>query len=244
MSRPMKSAVLLGLLAVVACSQTLAGVLSPEQLRAIGHEASQSLLYAPKPDYPLEARARRFTGAGMFIIRVHVKTGRVVEVRVARSTGHAILDQAALRAFSQWRFKPGALKPIGEISPERHDPFGKEDTLLKIPCDFTLVTASGAFASDPDIGAASGPEGKRVIYAPRPDYPLEARQQHLTGSGLLILHINRETGTVSSIDVKKSTGHKILDDSAVRCFLRWRFTPGKYSIVKVPIRYTMTGATY
>jgi TonB family protein len=67
-----------------------------------------------------------------------VKTGVVAEVRVLRSTGHKILDEAAVRGLSQWRYKPGALTPIGLISPWRHDPFGKEDALLKVPLDFAM----------------------------------------------------------------------------------------------------------
>jgi TonB family protein len=123
---------------VIVCTTARADRLSREQLDAIGKEAAKFLVYAPKPDYPLEARARHITGSGIVIIRIHVKTGRVVEARIGRSTGHATLDQAAIRAFSQWRFKPGALKPIGEISPWRHDSFGKEDALLKIPVNFLM----------------------------------------------------------------------------------------------------------
>jgi hypothetical protein len=33
-----------------------------------------------------------------------------------------------------------------------------------------------------------------VLYAKRPDYPVEARRQHLTGSGLFALHIRRDGG--------------------------------------------------
>jgi TonB family protein len=121
----------------LVCSQQLLA-LSSQQLAAMGAEAAKSLEYAPKPDYPFEARAQHLTGSGIFIIRVNVKTGRVAEVRIARSTGHAILDSAGVRAFRQWRFKPGALQPIGVIAPSRHDPFGKEDALLKIPLTFQL----------------------------------------------------------------------------------------------------------
>jgi hypothetical protein len=74
----------------------------------------------------------------MFIIGVPVKSGRVAEVRVSRSTGHAILDAAAVNALKQWRFKPGTLRPIGEISPWRHDLFGKTDALLKVAINFVM----------------------------------------------------------------------------------------------------------
>ena len=125
-------------LVVLACSQTSADQLSQKQLRAVGHRASRSLLYAPKPDYPVAARARHYTGSGVFIIRVPVKSGRVTEARVAQSTGHPILDRAAVDALKKWRFKPGALQPIGEISPWRHDPGGKTDALLRVPFSFNM----------------------------------------------------------------------------------------------------------
>jgi len=80
-----------------------------------------------------------------------------------------------------------------------------------------------------------------VIFAPQPEYPLEARKKHLKGDGMLLLHIDMPSGNVTSVDVEKSTGHKILDDAAVRSFLRWRFRAGTYTKVRVPIHYTFTG---
>src|SRR5207253_1666601 len=53
-----------------------------------------------------------------------------------------------------------------------------------------------------------------VIFAPQPEYPLEARKKHLKGDGMLLLHIDMPSGNVTSVDVEKSTGHKILDDAA------------------------------
>jgi hypothetical protein len=39
-----------------------------------------------------------------------------------------------------------------------------------------------------------------AIYAPRPNYPLHARQYHWTGDGLFLCNI-RSDGTVASVDV-------------------------------------------
>ena len=107
-----------------------------------------------------------------------------------------------------------------------------------------LIGATGAFGSGVDTNLESQVWKPRAsaVSAPRPDYPLEARQRHLTGSGILILHIDKPSGMVTSIDVAKSTGHKILDDAATRAFLRWRFKPGLYTKIKVPIRYTINGS--
>jgi TonB family protein len=94
-------------------------------------------MHSPAPKYPTDAQARHITGAGVFVLRVQIRTGRVKEVVVARSTGHSTLDDAASRALIQWRFKPGVLPPIKEILPNLQDPFATEDSLIKIPVSFT-----------------------------------------------------------------------------------------------------------
>jgi TonB family protein len=130
-------ALMLGFISL-ACNESVLTGMSPQQLRALGVQAGKSVEYAPQPDYPLAARVRHLTGAGLFVMRVDVKTGRVADVSVFKGTGHPILDQAALRAFTHWRFKAGALKPIDANRPQLHLPLGKEHAILKIPCDFTI----------------------------------------------------------------------------------------------------------
>lgn len=62
------------------------------------------------PEYPFEARRSRITGHGILLGQVDYKTGTVTSVRMEKSTGSRILDQAALSAFRQWRFKPGTTR--------------------------------------------------------------------------------------------------------------------------------------
>jgi protein TonB len=68
-------------------------------------------LYAPRPAYPLAARKHHWTGAGVFACNIR-SDGTVASVEVCRSTGHEMLDQAAITAFRQWRFQPGDMKCI------------------------------------------------------------------------------------------------------------------------------------
>jgi TonB family protein len=75
-------------------------------------------------------------------------------------------------------------------------------------------------------------------YAARPEYPLEARQRHLEGTGLFAIHI-RPNGTVKTVNVLKSIGHPILDQAALAAFRRWKFYPNTVRTVKVPIRYSI-----
>ena len=70
-----------------------------------------------------------------------------------------------------------------------------------------------------------------ALYAPRPQYPLEARKHHWTGSGLVGCNI-RSDGTAASVDVIRSTGHQMLDQAAITAFLQWRFQPGDKLVMK------------
>jgi protein TonB len=83
-----------------------------------------------------------------------------------------------------------------------------------------------------------------AIYAPRPEYPYEARRQRTTGSGLVILMIDSPTGCVTNARMAQSTGSAVLDNSAVSALRRWRFKSGTAAKVQVPITYTLTGASY
>ena len=56
-------------------------------------------------DYPLRARRRGWEGAVALRLRVDAE-GRVAVVEVTRSSGHAVLDDAACAAAREWRFAP------------------------------------------------------------------------------------------------------------------------------------------
>ena len=60
--------------------------------------------YAPYPKYPDVACARRWAGMGIFRCKLR-PDGTVLSVEVLESTGYEILDQAAIAALRQWRFK-------------------------------------------------------------------------------------------------------------------------------------------
>jgi protein TonB len=58
-----------------------------------------------KPYYPLAARQRHLEGR--VVLRVEVSAaGEPTSVTVAHSSGHEVLDQAALGVVRHWRFNP------------------------------------------------------------------------------------------------------------------------------------------
>src|SRR5207247_10461911 len=84
-----------------------------------------------------------------------------------------------------------------------------------------------------------------AIFAPKPDYPYEARSRHVTGSGVAILTVDVASGNVTDASMAQSIGSPILDNATTSTFRRWRFRPAAAAPrVKVPITYTMSGASY
>ena len=68
----------------------------------------------PKPPYPLAARRQGVEGR--VVLRAQVlEDGRCAEVRIVRSSGHALLDDSALATVRRWRFVPAtrAGKAVG-----------------------------------------------------------------------------------------------------------------------------------
>jgi protein TonB len=83
-----------------------------------------------------------------------------------------------------------------------------------------------------------------AINAPRPQYPYEARSRKITGSGICVAEVDPGSGSVTGASMTQSTGSPILDNSALSAFRQWRFRPGTVSQVRIPITFTMTGASY
>ena len=86
-------------------------VAMPENSPAAGNEPlvesryDVSTLNNPKPPYPVSAR--RNGAQGRVILSVQVSaSGASSEVLLKRSSGHAVLDDAALQTVRRWRFVP------------------------------------------------------------------------------------------------------------------------------------------
>ena len=79
----------------------------------------------------------------------------------------------------------------------------------------------------------------QAIFVKHPTYPLEARKQHVTGSGIFILDIDQNTSRVTSATIKKSTGDKMLDAACLKAMIDWRFKPHLVTKVWIPIEFRM-----
>lgn len=79
---------------------------------------------------------------------------------------------------------------------------------------------------------------------PPPAYPSLARKREWQGTVILKVHINRN-GRARSVSIHRSSGHSVLDHSAIRAVRKWRFQPayaGGVAIEShayVPIRFAL-----
>ena len=129
--------------------------------------------------------------------------------------------------------------PIPEVAPEFHEE--------KPPPPKNTKPAGPIKAPQAGVPGTMSISGAKAvaIFAPKPEYPYEARSRHVTGSGVALLSVDTASGNVTDASMAQSIGSPILDNSTVSTFRRWRFAPGKCAPkVKVPITYTMTGASY
>ena len=98
-----------------------------------------------------------------------------------------------------------------------------------VPQAVTENPANGFVALSPS-GSMSGP---------RPESPPEARDQHLSGQGIFLLHFDKPTGNIIDVTVRQSTGSAILDQAAIATLRQWHATPGCPREVPMTITYSV-----
>jgi TonB family protein len=91
------------LVSVVSAASADSQVVEPPRLWSLA-------VKVVNPEYPVAARRSRLHGQGVLVGDVNFDTGDVKSVRMEKSTGSTILDQAALTAFGQWKFKPRTIR--------------------------------------------------------------------------------------------------------------------------------------
>jgi TonB family protein len=116
-----------------------------------------AIISAPHPQYPQEAADKRLSGIGTAVILVDIESGLVKDAVMARSTGHAILDNAAVSVFRRWRFMPGAAPPKvrvpisfsvpTRIHPRRGYPF--QGVVSGVNARARIITVKGPTGTDP-----------------------------------------------------------------------------------------------
>jgi periplasmic protein TonB len=200
-----------------------------------------------KPQYTADAMRARIQGV-VTLECVVQPDGAIGEARVTKALNPA-LDQEAIKAVKQWRFKPG-LKD-GKPVPVR----------VNLEMTFTLrdppapggATKPPLFPARPltpgDAGATSQPEAP-LVYKPgagvsapvvvkevRPQYTPDAKDAKTQGT-VLVECVVQADGTIGDVKVLKSLDAG-LDQEAIKAVRQWRFEPGTKDGKPVPVMVTL-----
>ena len=114
------------------------------------------------------------------------------------------------------------------------------------------VAVAGADASVPVPVPIVAPPGADFDVPPKklpenepPEYPVEARANRYEGRVSLVVHVG-VSGSVSQVSIDDTSGHKVLDDAAIRAVRNWQFEPATLDGIAVPaeiivpIRFTLS----
>ena len=204
--------------------------------REIPPDQVQSLLLKRvAPIYPPLARQARIQGTVILDIVIG-KEGDVGKMQLF--SGHPMLAPAAIEAVKQWKYRPYEEDGQSvEIKTTVQIKFTMQDT---DPVQGVAGDAPGGLPSQssyvrvhPCETPADGSAPKRVrVSAPviqglvlekvNPDYPEEARRQHVEGSVVMAIEIAKN-GAVC--DIALISGHPLLAPTAIDAVRQWRYKP-------------------
>ena len=83
------------------------------------------------------------------------------------------------------------------------------------------------------------PPPPRAVYTPKPVYRPEWAKQGLTGKGVVLVNIDKQTGNVTGARMLTSTGNQQLDGAVLEAYSQWRFDPRTVAVsqLKIPIEF-------
>src|SRR5439155_10325050 len=101
----------------------------------------------------------------------------------------------------------------------------------------TLVSVSSLHAQS--VTPVRQPPPPRAVYTPKPVYRVEWAKQGLTGKGVVLVNIDKQTGNVTGARMLTSTGNPQLDGGALQAYSQWRFDPRTVAVskLKIPIAF-------
>ncbi|PYL70124.1 MAG: hypothetical protein DMF22_10160, partial [Verrucomicrobia bacterium] len=158
------------------------------------------------------------------------------------------IDEAGTTAKPSQRLAATSTPEKQSISPHppeiKPKPVEETTPLPRRPKRLKTAPVTPPQAANPPAAMSISSAKALAIYAPLPDYPREARSRRITGSGVCVLSVDPGTGNVTEASMAQSTGDQTLDKATVSAFRRWVFKPGKVSTVRIPVDFTLSGASY
>jgi periplasmic protein TonB len=130
---------------------------------------------------------------------------------------------------------------VAEASKERHLP---SPAAVSEQPERGVASAGGTNDGAAGQGAMEVPARPRYQENRPPAYPEQARRRRIEGTVVLEVLVNGG-GSVNHLAVQASSGHRLLDEAALRAVRGWRFEPGRRGSVPVttkvlvPVRFVL-----
>ena len=200
------------------------GPAAAQELQKPGTIVPPSVVKEVKPIYPADALTSGISGT--VVLECLVKAdGTVGDARVIQPLD-PLLDEQALKAVREWRFKPGTRdgKPV--------------DVAVTIEISFTYQSRGPKLGSPEVFKPGEGVTTPRVVRDVKPAYTPETMRGRVEGA-LTIECVVLPDGTVGDARVVTSL-HPELDREALKTARQWRFEPGMKDDKPVPVQVTIT----
>ena len=112
-------------------------------------------------------------------------------------------------------------------------------TMCRVIPAFVIALVSVSSLHAQSASPVRQPPPPRAIYTPKPVYRAEWAKQGLTGKGVVLVNIDKQTGNVTGARMFSSTGNQQLDGAALQAYSQWRFDPRTVAVsqLKIPIEF-------
>ncbi len=198
-------------------------------------EIMPEAIHQVSPVYPLQARHAGITG--MVSIKALVdQKGKVLQAIVDKSSGTASLDEAAVAAAYEFKYKPGIQNglpvkvwvtyPVEFTLADMGKPSAGDSTEVEVDSEDSIPPPDESVSADTiRDGFVQVEIMPEVIHQVSPMYPLQARHAGITGT-VSIKALVDEEGKVLKAIVDKSSGTASLDEAAVAAAYEFKYKPG------------------
>jgi len=112
-------------------------------------------------------------------------------------------------------------------------------SMCRVILAFVITLVSVLWLHAQSASPIRQPPAPRAIYTPKPVYRAEWAKQGLTGKGVVLVTIDKQTGNVTGARMLSSTGNQQLDGAALQAYSQWRFDPRTVAVsqLKIPIEF-------
>ena len=150
---------------------------------------------------------------------------------------------------TQNQTKPTQTTSSKEVPKEKTPSVSKDKDAPVIPAQVQRAQSSPQASATSSAGVAAAPTSDADYKAaylqnPKPPYPPLAFQSRMEGKVIILAEVLPD-GRAGKVKVYRSSGHEILDQSALTTIQKWKFTPARKDgvivtqSVRIPITFSL-----